>query len=74
MSKIRAPKYVSEVIHKRADGYWIDKFYYHKDDKAPGLIVYARDRPIPCPWIGCKSVLTINIGVQVRPGRENRIS
>ncbi|KAL4769859.1 hypothetical protein BDW60DRAFT_218632 [Aspergillus nidulans var. acristatus] len=39
MSKVRAPKFASQVIHKRADGYWIEKFYYHKDDKAPGLIV-----------------------------------
>ncbi|KAL4746044.1 hypothetical protein BDW72DRAFT_207696 [Aspergillus terricola var. indicus] len=59
MSKVRAPKFASQVIHKRADGYWIDKFYYHKDDKAPGLIVSGLEgkieylenpkRTCPCP-------------------------
>ncbi|KAI2699507.1 hypothetical protein CBS147332_8393 [Penicillium roqueforti] len=39
MSQIDPPNFKNQTIHKREDGYWIEKFYYHKDDKAPGLIV-----------------------------------
>lgn len=38
--QIITPDFKHQEIHRRKDGYWIEKFYYHKDDKAPGLIVW----------------------------------
>ncbi|KAI9373407.1 hypothetical protein BJX61DRAFT_533172 [Aspergillus egyptiacus] len=39
MPEVHQPCFEPQIIHRREDGYWIDTFYYHKDDKAPGLIV-----------------------------------
>jgi len=45
---VQTPEFTPVTIQDRHDGYWIDKFHFHENDKAPGLVVYVSSAVAMC--------------------------